>query len=198
MNTRIGLFGGTFDPVHNGHISIAQSFLNSSEIDELWVLLTPFPPHKEGNNHAPYAVRKQMLELAFSGEENIKILTIENELPKPSFSINTIRHLKDLHPDFIFLFCIGEDNLSTFHTWKQHEEILKEVGLLVAKRPGADHSEVKNYILEKASFVDHNPVSASSSKVKAVIDQKELLKELLPEKVLGFVLEEALYKNKSS
>ncbi len=195
MAKRIGLFGGTFDPVHNGHISIARSFLKSSKIDELWVLLTPFPPHKRKENHVSYQLRYQMLELAFSGIENTQILTIENELPKPSYSVNTIRYLKDQHPDLEFFFCMGEDNLAKFHTWRHHEEILDELMLLVANRPGADHSQVKNYILEKTIFVDHTPVEISSSKIKEHIFQKELLKELLPKKVLDIIVKEELYIN---
>lgn len=195
MNKRVGLFGGTFDPVHNGHLSIAQSFLQSSFINELWILLTPFPPHKREKNHVSYLKRKEMLELVFAKKKHVKILTIENDLPKPSYSFNTISYLKKLHPDLTFLFCIGEDNLSKFHSWKHHEKILKEVELLVAKRPGADHSDVESYILRKTTFVDHVPVSISSSKVKKVINNRLLLKELIPENVIDFIQKEALYRH---
>ncbi|MEQ9310521.1 MAG: nicotinate (nicotinamide) nucleotide adenylyltransferase [Balneolaceae bacterium] len=195
MNKSIGLFGGTFDPVHFGHIAIAHSFLESSLIDELWVLLTPFPPHKEGSNHASYQHRKDMLELAFLNKKNIKILTIENELPKPSYSFNTIQYLKKLHPECTFFFCIGEDNLSIFNSWKNHKEILKEVKLLVANRPEANHSTVSKYILDNSIFVDHKPISVSSSKIKEHINHKDQLREFLPKNVLDFILSKSLYKN---
>lgn len=194
---RIGLFGGTFDPVHNGHLSIADSFLKSGKIDQLWVLLTPFPPHKAEDNQASYSTRLHMLQKAFEGKENVNILTIENELPKPSFSFNTIRHLKQINdPDFQFYFCIGEDNLAKFHTWKFHEKILDEADLLVAKRPGADHSQVKNYILESTTFVNHEPLEVSSSKIKELLGVGEL-ENMLPEKVLDIIRKEALYTSKN-
>ncbi len=195
MKKRVGLFGGTFDPVHNGHISIAKSFIESSLIDELWILLTPFPPHKDGNKHAYYEHRKDMLELAFFGINNIQILTIENELPKPSYSFNTIKYVKETYPNVKFLYCMGEDNIANFYTWKHHKEILDEVELLVALRPGVDHSEVKDYILARTTFADHTPISVSSSMIKEKIDQKELLTSLLPKKVLDFIGSKDLYKS---
>ena len=194
---RIGLFGGTFDPVHNGHLSIADSFLKSGTIDQLWVLLTPFPPHKEDENHASYATRLKMLKAAFEGMSQLSILTIENELPKPSYSYNTIRHLIEVNnPDYQFFFCIGEDNLAKFHTWKFHEQILDQVNLLVANRPGADHSQVKNYILEKTTFVNHEPLDISSSEIKEKIQRHEEIKKMIPRKVLGIIEQEALYNFK--
>ena len=195
---RIGLFGGTFDPVHNGHLSIAESFLKSGIIDQLWVLLTPFPPHKTNENHASYAHRLRMLEQAFEGKNNTSILTIENELPKPSYSFNTIRYLKQINnPDLEFFFCMGEDNLAKFHTWKFHKKILEEADLLVANRPGANHSQVKNYILENTTFVDHEPLEVSSSEIKDSINDNEGLKKMLPEKVLEIIRKEALYTTKN-
>ncbi len=194
---RIGLFGGTFDPVHNGHLSIADSFLKSGQLDELWVLLTPFPPHKEDANHASYPLRLKMLETAFEGLSNISILTIENELPRPSYSFNTIRHLKKTYgSDYEFYFCIGEDNLAKFNTWKFHEKILDETRLIVAQRPGSDHSEVESYILEKTTFVYHDPLDYSSSEVKEMINNRNALENMLPEKVLNIIEAEELYRIK--
>lgn len=194
---RIGLFGGTFDPVHNGHLSIAESFLKSEEIDQLWVLLTPFPPHKEDENHASYATRLKMLEVAFEEMDHVSILTIENELPKPSYSYNTVRYLIETNnSDYQFYFCIGEDNLAKFHTWKFHEKILDQVDLLVANRPGADHSLVKNYILEKTTFVNHEPLDISSSEIKDKIHDYSELKKMMPPKVLSIIEQEALYNFK--
>ncbi len=194
---RIGLFGGTFDPVHNGHLSIAESFLKSGKIDQLWVLLTPYPPHKKAENHASYANRLRMLREAFQEKENISILTVENELPKPSYSFNTIKYLKQVNdPDLEFFFCIGEDNLAKFHTWKFHEEILEEAGLLVANRPGADHAQVKNYILDRTTFVNHEPLEVSSSKIKELIHEDDKLKKMLPVTVLDIIKQEELYTSK--
>lgn len=194
MPIRIGLFGGTFDPVHRGHVSIAESFLNSSFIDELWILLTPFPPHKQGNGHTLYELRQEMLKAAFTGIESIQILTVENELPKPSYTINTIRYLKELYPEKEFYFCMGEDSLTGFHTWKFHEEILEEATLLVADRPEYDRTLVAEYILNKTTFVTHEPLSISSSEIKERIRNKESIETFVPDEVLKLITSQKLYE----
>ncbi len=194
MSRRIGLLGGTFDPVHIGHLSIAESFINSSFIDELWILLTPYPPHKRKKGHVAYNLRLKMVEATFGSIENCTILTIENELPKPSFTYRTIQHLKELHPYNEYYFCMGEDSLARFHTWKYHEKILEEANLLVAERPGATHSDVKIYILDQTTFVEHEPVAISSSELKQMIVRNENYEPYVPEEVKHIIKTEDLYR----
>ena len=194
MSVRIGLFGGTFDPVHNGHISIAESFLNSGLIDELWVLLTPYPPHKQKADQTSYELRLQMLEKAFSGISDASIKTIENELPKPSYSVQTIQHLKEKHPEKTFYFCMGEDSLAHFNTWKYYKKILEECKLLVARRPGESHLEVEELILSRTLFVDHTPLDIASSRIREKVKQQESILELVPESVAKVIEKEQLYR----
>lgn len=194
MPTQIGLLGGTFDPVHNGHLSIANSFINSGLIDELWVLLTPFPPHKNGNQHASYNDRLNMLKYAFEGVEKVSISTVENELPKPSYTVQTIRYLKKTYPLVNFYYCMGEDSLSQFHTWKYYREILDECELLVAHRPKAQHEDVDSHILEKTRFVDHDPVNISSSQIKEYLKEGKSISELVPDKVTETIDNKQLYR----
>lgn len=194
MSSKIGLLGGTFDPVHNGHVSIAQSFIKSGFIDALWVLLTPFPPHKKGENHASYTDRLKMLEKAFEGFTKLKISTVENELPKPSYTVQTIRHLKNEFPDTEFFYCMGEDSLSRFHSWKYHKEILDECSLLVAHRPDATHDDVNSDILSRTKFIDHDPVNISSTKIKRLISDAKPIKEFVPDKVSEIIEKKNLYR----
>lgn len=193
MLKRIGLFGGTFDPVHNGHTSLARSFLASKKIDELWILLTPFPPHKQGNEHTLYQQRLDMLDLAFGSYEQVSILTIENELPKPSFTYRTIEFLKREKPEYEYLYCLGEDSLASFNSWKYPERILDQVSLLVAQRPGTDHSHVENTILNKAFFVQHEPLAISSSVVKERLMADESISGLVDPKVETYIRSNRLY-----
>ena len=190
---KIGLFGGTFDPVHNGHIEIADSFINSGCIDELWVLLTPFPPHKLEKKNVSYDTRLKMVKSAFD-EFDCKILSIERDLPKPSYTYRTIQALKKDYPENIFFFCLGEDSLSKFHTWKHYEKILEEAGLLVAVRPNSGHKSVDKSILCKTTFVDHIPIEVSSSAIKENINNKEFLKLNLPDSVYSIIEKENLYQ----
>ncbi|MEQ8525569.1 nicotinate (nicotinamide) nucleotide adenylyltransferase [Gracilimonas sp.] len=192
MSRRIGLFGGTFDPVHNGHLSIAHSFLESKLIDELWVLLTPYPPHKS-QDQTDYDMRLLMLREAFSGIQNLSIKTIENELPKPSYSVQTIRYLKKKHPNQTYLYCMGEDSLAYFHTWKYYEEILEECELIVARRPGETHTEVEDKILKRTHFVDHTPLDISSSEIRKKIARGSSISDQVPEEVVKVIEKEQLY-----
>ena len=190
---KVGLLGGTFDPVHNGHIEIAKSFIGSGYIDELWILLTPFPPHKINKKHVSYEKRLLMLKYAFN-DHGFKILSIEKDLPKPSYTYRTIKALKKDNPDCEFFFCLGEDSLSKFHTWKHFDKILDEAELLVAKRPNFDHNSVQNNILKKTTFVEHQPIDISSSSIKSNIDDESYLKSYLPGSVHSVIEKENLYR----
>lgn len=193
MANRIGLLGGTFDPVHNGHISIFRSFTESDLIDQLWILLTPDPPHKADKNHAKYSDRLAMLHLAIEDLSAVSISTIEQELPKPSYTIQTIRALKDKHSDFDFSYCLGGDSLQNFHLWKNYDQILNEVDLLVAERPEFHHQNVSESILKKTSFIAHQPVSVSSSLIRERLNEGKSISDLVPQQVEDYILSEKLY-----
>ena len=180
---KVGLLGGTFDPVHNGHIEIAKSFIGSGYIDELWILLTPYPPHKIDKKHVSYEKRLLMLENAFNNHE-FKILSIEKDLPKPSYTYRTIKVLKKENPDYRFFFCLGEDSLTKFHTWKHFDKILEEAELLVAETT----------ILKKTTFVEHQPIDISSSSIKSNINDELYLKSYLPSSVHSVIEKENLYR----
>ena len=193
MSGRIGLFGGTFDPVHNGHVAIAKSFLESDLIDELWILLTPHPPHKNRENQTTYNIRLEMLNKAFSEVNRVFVKTIENELPKPSYSVQTIRYLKEHYPENTYYYCMGEDSLSQFHTWKFYEEILNECELLVAQRPGETHKDVEEKILKRTRFVDHTPLDVSSSQIRENVAAGIPINDLVPKEVVKVIEKEQLY-----
>ena len=193
---RIGLFGGTFDPVHLGHVRIAESFLSSGLIDELWVLLTPYPPHKLNGNQVSYSLRLKMLEAAFSSMHKLQISTIENDLSKPSYTVNTIRFFKSQYKNQEYFFCMGEDSLIQFHTWKYYNEILSEAKLLVACRPGNSHSQVDPAILKRAFFVDHIPLSVSSSGIRQMIKEGKDISRCVPQSVQYIIRVNSLYAEK--
>jgi len=174
-------------------VKIAESFINSGCIDELWILLTPFPPHKTDEKHASYNDRLKMLKGAFA-KTKCEILSIENELPKPSFTYITIQILKEHNPDYKFFFCMGEDSLVAFHKWKHFEKILEEADLLVARRPNSNHSAVNKTILQHTVFVDHKPVEISSSEIKNRISDSDFLIHNLPTEVISIIDKENLYR----
>lgn len=191
----IGLLGGTFDPVHNGHLAIARSFLDSQYINRLWILLTPYPPHKMESSVSAYELRLEMLEMAFSGWDDVTVSDVENELPQPSYTVRTLRHLTEAHPDKLFYLCIGEDSARDFTQWYRWREILGYCELLIARRPGADLSEngFDEEIAQNAHLVEHEPVDISSSEIRQKISKGDSVSSLVPESVEDVIRKHELY-----
>ncbi|NBC66806.1 MAG: nicotinate (nicotinamide) nucleotide adenylyltransferase [Bacteroidetes bacterium] len=192
MEKRVGIFGGSFDPVHNGHIKIARSFLNSGLIRELLILLTPSPPHKQATDQTDFSHRFEMLKLAFQSEEQVRVSDLEKELPQPSYTLQTIKHLQNRYPDAIFYLCLGQDSLRDFHKWHKYKKILERVTLLVASRPDVDTSSVDPEILEKVIFIDHEPVSVSSTEIR---NRREEERNELPAAVAEYIERHHLYSS---
>lgn len=191
MEKRVGILGGSFDPVHCGHVRIANSFLNSGLVDELLVILSPHPPHKQNQEQADFSHRFEMLKLAFADYENVKISDLEQRLEKPSYTLQAIEYLQKENPETLYYLCIGEDSLQHFDEWYKYQEILEKVHLLVVERPGSDQSEVDPEILEKAIFVEHQPYSVSSTTIRRKGGE---LKADLPEAVAAYIDEHHLYE----
>lgn len=189
---RIGLFGGAFDPVHIGHQRVAESFLKSNLIDELHVLPTAQSPHKENKRSTSFNHRSQMLKLAFSDYEHVMVNEIENSLPKPSYTLQTIEHLQNVYPENLYYLCIGEDNLASFHKWYKYKSILQKVTLIVAGRPGAEGSSQQTEILERSIFIDHEEIEISSTDIR---NQKNpgKMDKAVPESVIDYIQRHNLY-----
>ncbi len=197
MEKRTGIFGGSFDPVHTGHISLARSFLSSGLIQRLLILLTPDPPHKKAENKTDYEDRLAMLRIAFQNFEKIEISTLERQLPSPSYTLQTIEYLQQTNPDTLFYLCIGEDSLVQFHEWYKYKEILKRVDLIVAERPGYDWKSAFDEIRESAILIDHQPVDVSSTEVREEMQKnssESIEKNRLPEGVQRYIEEKELYQ----
>lgn len=132
-----------------------------------------------------------MLKLAFSAEEDVVISDLEKNLPSPSYTLQTIRHLKDENPGTAYYLCLGEDSIEQFHNWHRYREILDELPLLVAERPGFDSSRVDPEILERTIFVDHEPVDISSSEIRDLVSATG---QLIPEPVKAYIEAHQLYR----
>lgn len=189
---RVGLLGGTFNPVHSGHVSIAQSFLKSGRIDELWILPSAYPPHKNSEELLHFDVRIEMLKLAFGSEPNVRIRTIESELTAPGYTLQTLEYLRDRYPDHLFFWCIGSDSLMNFSTWYRYHEILKGWKLLVAKRKNLETELLPGEILERSIFVQHEPLSESSSDIRRELKETGSSRQV-PTNVLDFIQKKRLY-----
>jgi len=164
MTERIGLMGGMFDPPHPGHRAIASSFLRSGYIDRLWILPTAHPPHKS-SSATDYHHRLAMCRFAFDGLVNCDVSDIESEMATPNYTLFTLQHVHNLHPDVQFCLCIGSDSLNRFTTWFRWEDILRTADLLVAVRNGDEATipESLTHHSRHIRFIPHEPVKDSST-----------------------------------
>ena len=131
---KVGLFFGSFNPVHNGHIEIAKEILNQKKFTEIWFVITPQNPIKDSSSLASYSHRVKMVELAIKNHDNFIAETIEIKLAKPNYTFNTIQILTKLHPKKSFSLIIGADNFENFHNWKNSKKILDLVNIIVYPR----------------------------------------------------------------
>lgn len=192
MNRKIGLFGGTFDPIHNGHLGICESFLNSKKINELWVIPASIPPQKEISVVATFQQRLEMLHLAFKSYPKVKILDIEDSLPKPNYTIQTVEYLKKTYPNNEFKMCLGSDSLANITTWFKYQNLVENISFLVAKRPGVNTDPELSIETLKVDFVSHKLSSISSSNIRAAIKSSGYSKDV-PKSVLEYIQFHQLY-----
>ena len=136
MTKRTGIFGGTFNPIHIGHLALANYLCEYGELDELWLVVSPQNPFKRDMQLAPDDVRLEMVSAALEGYPRMMASDVEFSLPRPSYMVNTLRSLIAAHPDRRFTLVIGADNWSSFPRWYASEEILRLCDIIVYPRPG--------------------------------------------------------------
>lgn len=155
------LFGGSFDPIHDGHITLAKQALKENQHDEVWFLLAALNPFKD--EHTAFEHREAMLKLMLNSHMSMKICTIEKTLPKPSYSIDTLRALKSQYPKYTFSWLIGSDQLSSIHQWKDYSDLKEMVTFYVYHRPGYDAIHNFNTIDGKAENISSTDIRLGNS-----------------------------------
>lgn len=134
---RVGIFGGTFDPVHTGHLILAEQCREQGRLDEVWFVPAAYPPHKDEPSLTRFEQRVEMLALAIAGNPAFRIDDLEKERPGPSYTADTLAELRRRHPVHEFLLLIGSDTLLDLPHWYQPLRVLEQAGLLVMTRPGS-------------------------------------------------------------
>ena len=153
----IGLFFGSFNPIHIGHMVLANYMAEFTDIEKVWFVVSPHNPLKQKKSLLDQNQRLHMVNLAIGDNDLYQSSNIEFGLTQPSYTINTLVHLNERYPQHTFSLIIGQDNLTSFHKWKNHEEILNQHKLYVYPRPGSEKSEFEahpNVILTQAPLVE--------------------------------------------
>ena len=191
---KIGLFFGTFNPVHNGHLAIANHMAEFSDLDQVWFVVTPQSPFKKkstllSNNH-----RYQMIDRALEHYPKLRVSDIEFGLSKPNYTINTLLYLEEKYPDLMFALIMGEDNLKSFHKWKNYESILERHHIYVYPRITEKGSVTPFDKHPKIHHVNAPIMELSSTFIRKAIKQRINVRPLLPENVWNYLDEMNFYK----
>lgn len=189
---KIGLYFGSFNPIHVGHLIIANHLVHYSELDKVWLVVSPHNPHKEKSSLLADHHRLALVRLAVEDNPKLKASDIEFKLAQPSYTIHTLTHLNEKYPDHEFALIMGADNLSNFHKWKNYEEILKHHDLYVFPRPGADGGVLANH--KRVHWIKAPLMEISSTQIRDAIKSKKDVRYLLTEPVHAYIKEMNFYK----
>lgn len=189
----IGILGGSFNPVHAGHMMLASYLSQWGYVDEVWLTLSPRNPLKEPGDLLPDMKRLSMLNIAVKGATKIDICDIELTMPKPSYTINTLELLRERYPDYKFKLIIGSDNWRIFDQWRDAQRILDEFGVIVYLRPGYPMEQRHIVGLE---VVDAPMMNVSSTFIRDAIARGRNMNYFLPAGVYKYIIDNKLYQNR--
>lgn len=178
---KIGLYFGTFNPIHIGHIIIANHMVEYSDLDELWLVVTPHNPHKQKSTLLNDYHRLEMVHIATQEYPKLKPSDIEFKLQQPNYTVDTLAYLEEKFPQHEFSLIMGEDNLNSFHKWKNYEVILKRYPIYVYPRIADTTSPLVEH--PKVHKIDAPIVEISSTFIRKAIKDKKDVRPLLQEKV---------------
>ena len=191
LRLRIGVFGGSFNPVHNGHVELARRLLELARLDEVWFVVSPQNPFKQGERLLDDALRLRMVELALAGEPRMKASDCEFGLPKPSYMWRTLQTLAEGHPGCEFVLLIGADNWARFTEWRAWRDILAAHRVVVYPREGSPLNPAE--FPPGVTLADTGLVPGSSTEVRRRIACGQPIDGLVPPVVARFIKENNLY-----
>ncbi len=198
---RIGVFGGTFDPVHLGHLLLAEACREQGRLDRVIFIPAGLPPHKQGRELSPGNARAEMLEFAIAGHPEFSVDRSEIKRSGPSYTVETLRALRQEHPDDELFLLMGADSLAEFHLWKDPREIAALAGLIVVNRgpqPPPDLAalipQVGESAVSRIQVVTMPGVDISASDIRQRAQQGRTLRYLVPRAVERYILENRLYQ----
>ncbi|WP_159265589.1 nicotinate (nicotinamide) nucleotide adenylyltransferase [Tenacibaculum maritimum] len=194
MSKNIGLYFGTFNPIHIGHLIIANYMVENSDLDEIWMVVTPHNPFKKKSTLLDNYHRLEMVFKATEGYDKMKPSDIEFNLPQPNYTVHTLAHISEKYPDHQFNLIMGEDNLKGLHKWKNYEAILEDYEVYVYPRisEGKIATQFDNH--HKIHKVEAPIIQISSTMIRNQIKEGKNSKPLLSATVWKYIDEMNFYK----
>lgn len=191
---KIGLYFGSFNPIHVGHLVIANHMAEYSDLNEIWFIVTPHNPFKNKSSLLDNYQRLEMVYRATKNYKKLKSSDIEFNLPQPNYTINTLVYLQEKYPDFEFSLIMGEDNLDGFHKWKNHEIILENHHIYVYPRLSDKQVSTQFDGHEKIHHINAPIMQLSSTFIRHAIKEGKNVRPMLPENVWEYLDEMNFYK----
>ena len=189
---KIGLFFGSFNPIHIGHLMIANYMANHTALDKVWLVVSPHNPLKNKEDLIQVYDRLEMAKLATETAENIKVSDVELKLPQPSYTIDTLTHLIELYPEHEFSLIMGSDNLKSLKKWKNYELILRDYHIYIYPRPNFANADLEGH--PSITITETPMMELSSTFIRKSIKEKKSVKFFLPDNVIDFIDSKSLYK----
>jgi nicotinate-nucleotide adenylyltransferase len=190
---KIGLFFGSFNPVHVGHMIIASHMAQYTDLDQVWMVISPQNPFKNKASLANNNDRYHLLRLAIGDNQKIKASNVEFSLTIPSYTIDTLVYLKEKYPKYEFALIMGEDNLENLHKWKNFTVILDNYDIYVYKRTGYNTNDYNNHPTVK--FMDLPLLEISATQIRKAIRDGKSVQYLVPDSVYKYLENSTMYRN---
>lgn len=187
---KIGLYFGSFNPIHNGHLIIANHVLNVTDVDKIWFVVSPQNPLKPANSLLNEYHRLHLVNIAIEDNPDFKASNIEFKLPKPSYTIDTMTYLEEQYPDHEFCLIIGSDSYQNLSKWKNHEMLRSKYRIFVYQRPGfVTETQEPNIQLLNAPLIE-----ISSTFIRNLIKEKKSIRYLVPDNVRKEITENRYFR----
>jgi len=188
---KVGLYFGSFNPIHTGHCIIANHLAQTTDLDQVWLVVSPQNPFKPSGTLLNEYHRLHLVKTALEGESKLKASDIEFHLPRPSYTIDTMTYLKEKHPGHEFSIIMGSDGVQNLHSWKNAEVLIRDYSIYVYKRPGF---EVNTPLQAKLTILDAPLLEISSTRIRKMIKEGKSVRYLVPENVREEIEKGGYYK----
>ncbi len=188
---KIGLFFGSFNPIHHAHLIIANYIINQDLVDKIWFVVSPHNPLKESQSLLNENHRLHLLNLAIEGELHLRATDIEFHLPRPSYTSYTLNHLKEKYPNDEFVVIMGGDSFQNITKWKNYDYIINNYNIIIYNRPGFI---IDNSLNARLTIVDAPLLELSATAIRQLIRQKKSVRYMLPDAVIEEIEKGGYYR----
>lgn len=194
MKEKVGLFFGSFNPIHNGHLMLANYLAEYGGLDEIWFVVSPQNPFKDKKSLLADRHRLYMVEMAIKDDERFQVCDIEFYMPQPSYTIDTLTRMQERHPNTDFYLICGMDNIESFKKWKNYEAILQYHHLMVYPRKGYSSNELVEH--PSVTVVEAPEIEVSSTFIRNAIGEGKDVRYFVPKEVYKYIVDMHFYEKK--